>query len=145
MQRVTHRYAVLHEDGWRECSDKMVEEVGLALKQLGSLFLHDSFQGLSISCGDAIPGLGLTPEGKESELLTVHTCIYMYVHLYKLCIYIVYVAKWEVSLSEVALNMSSFCPERWLKFKFYHSSLSHLPVPKTSLYHFFQLDPLPFQ
>jgi hypothetical protein len=57
----TYWDAMFHEDGWREGSDEMVEEIRLVLKQLWSLLFHDSLQGLSIGGWYSIPGLRLTP------------------------------------------------------------------------------------
>ena len=58
---ITHWDAMLHEDGWREGSDEMVEEIRLGLEQLRCLLLHDSLQGLSIGRRYTIPRLWLTP------------------------------------------------------------------------------------
>ena len=55
----------------------MVEEVGLALKQLGSLLLHHSFQGFCISSRDTVPGFRLTPTGKAERWIHIH--LYKYV------------------------------------------------------------------
>jgi hypothetical protein len=68
---------MLHKDGWREGSDKMMEEIRLVLKQLWGLLLHDSLQGLSIGGWYTIPGLRLTPgEVNMRSLLSIHIQVY---------------------------------------------------------------------